>query len=114
MDAKEWEALCKRCGKCCYEKVDLGAGVIHYTDIPCEHLDTETKLCKVYRKRHDAEADCMKLTENLVRTTPWMPDDCAYVEYLRLKDTMAEVRAVRKRKSRRTRSRRKHNGRQDY
>jgi uncharacterized cysteine cluster protein YcgN (CxxCxxCC family) len=96
---EQWEAICRRCGKCCYEKVDLGAGVVRYTDQPCEHLDTATNLCKVYSNRHELEPDCIMLTEHLVRTLPWLPEDCAYLEYVRHKDTLAAVRAVQKRKT---------------
>ena len=67
MNRDQWEAICKRCGRCCYEKVDLGGGIIHYTDEPCVHLDTETNLCKVYDKRDEVEPDCITLTEHLVR-----------------------------------------------
>ncbi len=68
---EQWEAICRRCAKCCYEKVDLGGGIIRYTDEPCEHLDTKTKLCKVYENRHEAEPDCISLTEHLVRFLHW-------------------------------------------
>ncbi len=91
---EQWEAICRRCAKCCYEKVDLGGGIVRYTDQPCEHLDTETKLCKVYENRHEVEPDCISLTEHLVRFLHWMPEECAYVEYVRHKDTLTTVRAV--------------------
>jgi uncharacterized cysteine cluster protein YcgN (CxxCxxCC family) len=107
MTHEEWEAICNRCGKCCYEKVDLGGGVIHYTDEPCEYLDTKTKLCKVYDRRHELVADCLSLTEQLARTLHWLPEDCAYVKYFRHIDTLEAVRAVERRKGRKSRSRRK-------
>ena len=107
MNPEEWEAICTKCGKCCYEKVDLGAGEIRYTDEPCRYLDTQTKLCQVYRNRHEAEPDCISLTEHLVRTLHWLPEDCAYVEYVRLKDTVAAVKAAGKNRKRDRRSRRK-------
>ena len=99
MNQEEWESICNKCGKCCYEKVDLGAGEIHYTDEPCQYLDTETRLCKVYHNRHESEPDCISLTEHLVRTLNWLPEDCAYVAYVRHVDTVTEVRkAANKRK----------------
>lgn len=108
MNSRDWEAICRKCGKCCYEKVDLGAGEIRYTDEPCAHLDTETKLCKVYDTRHEVEPDCMSLTEHLVRILRWLPEDCAYVEYVRHKDTLVAVRAAEKeRKSDRRAGRRR-------
>lgn len=95
----EWEDICNQCGKCCYEKVDLGGGVIRYTDEPCEHLDTETNLCKVYKNRHEVEPDCISLTEELVRTLHWLPEECAYLEYVRYKDTLQAVRRQAEKKS---------------
>jgi uncharacterized protein len=96
MDQEEWDSICRRCGKCCYEKVDLGGGVIRYTDESCENLDTETHLCKVYYERHEVEPDCISLTEDLVRTLHWLPEDCAYVEYVNHLDTIHAVRAAGK------------------
>ncbi|MBI4966412.1 MAG: hypothetical protein HY913_24240 [Desulfomonile tiedjei] len=94
MKREEWESICSKCGKCCYEKVDLGAGVVRYTDEPCQHLDVETNLCKVYHNRHEAEPDCISLTEHLVRSLDWLPEDCAYVAHIRHIDTLAEVRVA--------------------
>jgi uncharacterized cysteine cluster protein YcgN (CxxCxxCC family) len=106
MERDEWEAICRRCGKCCYEKVDLGAGLIHYTDEPCVHLDTRTKLCKVYHNRSEAEPDCITLTEDMVRMLHWLPEECAYLEYVRHEDTLAAVKAAQNAKTR-SRKRRK-------
>ncbi len=103
---EQWEAICKRCGSCCYEKVDLGAGSIVYTDEPCEHLDTETKLCKVYASRHEVEPDCISLTEHLVRHLSWLPENCAYTAYVRHNDTVSAVQEAGKNK-RRSRKRRR-------
>lgn len=96
MNTDEWEAICRKCGKCCYEKVDLGGGIIRYTDEPCAHLDTESKLCKVYHNRGDVEPDCITLTEHLVRTLTWLPEDCAYSEYVRMQDTLSAIRCAKK------------------
>ncbi len=100
MDRDQWEAVCRRCGQCCYEKVDLGGGIIQYTDEPCVHLDTETNLCKVYERRGEAEPECITLTEHLVRTLHWLPEECAYVEHVRHKDTLAAVREIARTKKR--------------
>jgi hypothetical protein len=100
MSPEEWESICNKCGKCCYEKVDLGGGIIRYTDEPCIHLDTETNLCKVYGNRHEAEPDCISLTEHLVRTLTWLPEDCAYLKHIGHVDTLVTVREVDRRKKR--------------
>jgi hypothetical protein len=106
MKDEEWESICNRCGKCCYEKLDLGQGKIVYTDVPCEYLDTETNLCMVYQNRHEKVPDCMSLTPDLVRILSWLPKDCAYLAYVRRNDTIAAVRAasnIRKRDLKRKR-----------
>ncbi|MEW6351981.1 MAG: YkgJ family cysteine cluster protein [Thermodesulfobacteriota bacterium] len=102
MDRDEWESICTKCGRCCYEKVDLGGGEIVYTDEPCVHLDTETNLCKVYDRRHEVEPDCISLTEELVRSLGWLPEGCAYVEHVGFRDALTAVRraANSKRKQR--------------
>jgi len=107
MDREEWEAICRRCGKCCYEKVDLGGGIIRYTDEPCDQLDTETGLCRVYETRHEVEPDCISLTEELVRTLRWLPPDCAYLEYVRHKETIQAVRKAERTRKKRRNSRRR-------
>ena len=107
MDRDQWEAICTRCGKCCYEKVDLGCGVIRYTYEPCVHLDTVTHLCTVYENRHEVEPECISLTEHLVRALPWLPEDCAYVEHVRRLDTLTAVRGAEKDSRRGRRSKRR-------
>lgn len=108
MQPEEWENICRKCGKCCYEKVDLGAGIVRYLDEPCAHLDTATNMCKVYHNRHEVEPDCISLTPELVRELYWLPEDCAYVAHMRHLDTIEAVRnAERKAKGRGKSKRRK-------
>ncbi|MGO8822970.1 MAG: YkgJ family cysteine cluster protein [Desulfomonilaceae bacterium] len=97
---EEWEAICLKCAKCCYEKIDLGDGHIVYTEEPCVYLDTATRMCKIYDKRQEIEPDCIKLNADFIRQINWMPPDCAYVEYLSQKDTLHAVRAIEKSKRR--------------
>jgi len=73
----EWEALCRRCGRCCYEKIDFH-GVIYYTDLPCEYLDLETRLCRVYPTRQKVRKGCVKLTRTAL-DKGFLPGDCPYV-----------------------------------
>jgi len=73
----EWEALCQRCGRCCYEKIDFD-GVIYYTDLPCEHLDLKTSLCRVYAARHKVRKGCVKLNP-IALSKGFLPGDCPYV-----------------------------------
>ena len=54
-NVRDWESVCCRCGRCCYEKIDF-EGRIYYTGIPCQFLDTQTRLCRVYAERDSATA----------------------------------------------------------
>ncbi|NCO52288.1 MAG: hypothetical protein GW875_09335, partial [Deltaproteobacteria bacterium] len=47
-DSSAWEALCHRCGQCCFEKGIDGKGRIIETGVPCRHLDIHSRLCRVY------------------------------------------------------------------
>lgn len=77
MNRTEWDALCRRCGRCCYEKLEF-EGQVYYTDTPCDKLDPETALCTVYTSRHTAKPQCMALTQaSLDRGI--LPADCPYV-----------------------------------
>ena len=77
MDRAEWEARCRRCGRCCYEKIEH-EGRVYYTDTPCDKFDPKTALCTVYPERHLVMAQCMELTsEALLRGI--LPADCPYV-----------------------------------
>lgn len=73
----EWEAVCQRCARCCYEKIDY-RGRIYYTNQPCQHLDPVTNLCNVYLQRDNCHSDCARLTPELV-AAGILPEDCPYV-----------------------------------
>ena len=76
----QWEGLCERCARCCYEKIDLD-GSIFYTKIPCDQLDLETGLCRVYAERDKVRSDCQRLTPELV-AAGILPVDCPYAQYI--------------------------------
>ncbi len=77
-DLERWESVCRRCGRCCYEKVDF-EGHVYYTELPCEFLDVETKLCRVYTERDVERPGCVKLNDEILRKGI-LPSDCPYVE----------------------------------
>jgi uncharacterized cysteine cluster protein YcgN (CxxCxxCC family) len=81
MTRDEWEAICKRCGRCCYEKVDF-QGKIYYTQVPCEHLDLNTRLCRTYPERETSRSGCVALTPELLKQGV-LPADCPYVAGLK-------------------------------
>jgi len=73
-----WEALCRRCGRCCFEKIEF-EGEVYYTDVPCEKLDLTTRLCTVYNDRTKARPGCVQLTPSIVKRGI-LPADCPYVQ----------------------------------
>jgi len=74
---KDWEARCRRCGRCCYEKIEF-EGHIYYTDTPCEKLDLESRCCTVYADREMLRPGCVQLTPEIVGRG-FLPADCPYV-----------------------------------
>jgi uncharacterized cysteine cluster protein YcgN (CxxCxxCC family) len=48
-----WEAHCRRCGLCCYEKEYRGSSVVTNFNRPCPHLDLSSRLCTVYESRFE-------------------------------------------------------------
>jgi uncharacterized protein len=73
------EDLCRRCGVCCHEKFEIGEMVI-ITDVPCQHLDPATNLCRIYRDRHTRTTRCLSVEEGIERRA--FPADCPYVRDL--------------------------------
>ncbi len=80
---ENWEALCKQCGECCFEKRIDRKGRILTTSIPCRFLDIHTRRCRVYPDRFAHEEDCIKLTPENVPDFDWLPEDCAYRQFLK-------------------------------
>ncbi len=72
--------VCGRCGKCCFEKEYRADGTVAYSDTPCEYLDTETLLCKVYADRHACKQGCRALTLKVL-AEGWLPAECTYYTY---------------------------------
>ncbi|MHB1399875.1 MAG: CxxCxxCC domain-containing protein [Trichloromonadaceae bacterium] len=75
-----WEARCRRCGRCCYEKIEDDAG-IYYTEVACEKLDLGSLQCTVYATRETSRPGCRALTPELV-ARGLLPADCPYVAEL--------------------------------
>jgi uncharacterized cysteine cluster protein YcgN (CxxCxxCC family) len=75
--SREWDELCARCGRCCYEKLDY-RGRIFYTNKPCPHLDTKANQCRIYLQRTEVHPDCARLTPKLA-SSGFLPADCPYV-----------------------------------
>ena len=88
-----WESLCKRCGLCCFEKIEDETGAVFFTATPCQYLDVETNQCSIYERRFELNPECVKLTEKLVRKLHWLHDDCGYRRALGIR--RSRVRAER-------------------
>jgi len=97
----EWEALCRRCGECCFEKWVEGDGTVHPTAIPCRHLDIHSRECRVYHKRFEVGEGCVKLTPEVVASVRWLPAGCGYVMQTGKSDSVSEVSAPRSKDRRR-------------
>ena len=74
------EALCRRCGRCCYEKFIVD-GHVFTTRTPCRHLDVKTNLCTVYEERFEVNPQCLDVAGGIVFHA--FPADCPYVRGLR-------------------------------
>jgi uncharacterized cysteine cluster protein YcgN (CxxCxxCC family) len=79
LNGEEWEALCDGCGRCCLLKIDdEDSGELYYTNVICEHHDSERCCCSHYADRSLLVPDCIKVTPLVARTAEWLPDTCAY------------------------------------
>ena len=77
--SKDWENICRRCGRCCLLKLqDDDTDEMYYTNVICRYYDIEQNLCTVYHKRCELVPECLKLTPQNVDKLRWMPKVCAY------------------------------------
>lgn len=88
MTLSEWEALCNRCGKCCYYK-EIRDGKWHLTDVPCDFLNQSTNTCTVYQHRHIIAPDCVIFDPD--RLPDWLPSDCGYRRYAMARDKQSAL-----------------------
>lgn len=70
------EKLCRKCGRCCRVKL-LTEGEVFVLPETCPHLDPRTKLCRVYKRRHQVNPDCGKMDAAIAARV--FPEDCPYV-----------------------------------
>ena len=83
-ESSAWEATCRQCGLCCFEKIEDEDGTIFHTSTPCRYLDVVSRRCRIYERRFSINPECIKLTEELVRRLHWLHDDCGYRQALGL------------------------------
>lgn len=70
------EALCRCCGRCCYEKYVVEDRVFTSRK-PCPHLDLRSRRCKVYDRRREVNPRCVTVDEGIKMGV--FPADCPYV-----------------------------------
>lgn len=73
---KQWESVCRRCGRCCHHKIRFGDAVV-ISDLPCDYLDPVTNLCTVYPERYARQPLCS--SAEISADIGVLPDDCPYV-----------------------------------
>ena len=80
LSAKEWEALCDGCGKCCLNKLeDEDTQEVALTNVACRLFDDSTCRCAQYPIRHQFVPECIVLKpSNIEDHLYWMPQTCAY------------------------------------
>lgn len=92
--------LCNKCpasirGKCCYYSTRIIDNNLFYWKIslskhPCKYLNTKTGRCRIYKKRHTINANCLTIKEMFLCGT--IPKECLYVKnnpkYQKRKDTV--------------------------
>lgn len=94
IEDEKWDSICKKCGSCCFEKIEDERGNIFYMQSACKFLDIITRRCKIFEKRFEINPNCIKLTPELVKSLRWLPPDCGY----RDSDDAPPVKISRKRK----------------
>jgi uncharacterized cysteine cluster protein YcgN (CxxCxxCC family) len=77
-DGAAWEDRCRRCGRCCFHKIEEEDGTVFVTPVPCRFLDVVERTCKIYERRFAVNPACIRLTPELVAQLPWLPRDCGY------------------------------------
>ena len=93
----EHEAKCRRCGRCCYEKLIID-GHVFTTRTPCRYLDVTARTCTVYERRLDLNPRCLTVPQGIELGV--FPADCPYVQglhdYLPAEEGWLEAETVRK------------------
>ena len=77
-DSQSWESMCRRCGLCCFEKLEDENGTVFFTSTPCRYLDVVSRECRIYERRFAINPKCIKLTPDLIRKLNWLHDQCGY------------------------------------
>ena len=83
-DHAGWEAVCDRCGRCCFEReIDPDGDVVIDYAAPCEFLEVGTRRCREYDRRFRVCNRCRRLTPLHALVGRYLPPECAYVRRFR-------------------------------
>ncbi|ART79410.1 YkgJ family cysteine cluster protein [Oceanisphaera avium] len=77
LNAKEWEALCDGCAKCCLVR-QVDDTKVRVFNISCDLLDVSQRRCQDYEHRLSRVSHCHALTPENVTRFNWLPESCAY------------------------------------
>ena len=79
MSTQQWESLCDGCGRCCLHKLqDEETDEIHYSDVACRLLDTDSGRCTDYAHRTTRVPGCIAMQPQDYRAIEYLPRSCAY------------------------------------
>lgn len=81
MATPEWEARCKRCGKCCHRLEEVDGRFVRHDTLTCEYFDAETRKCTVYQNRFMVNPMCREVIQICVAEwleNGFLPPDCGY------------------------------------
>ncbi len=82
MDQPNKEELCKRCGKCCCDKILINNTIYNFLNNPCKYLvkyENGKCSCSVYEKRHElTDQQCLTIEDAIKMQI--LPADCGYRE----------------------------------
>lgn len=79
MTEQEWESLCDGCARCCLMKLeDEDTAEVHYTNVSCRLLNTETCQCVDYPHRLSEVPECLDIRKMKQSEYQWLPASCAY------------------------------------
>lgn len=79
LNEQQWESICDGCAQCCAHKLQCDeTEEIFYTNIVCQHLDSQKCQCGVYGDRHTYVPDCIKITPENASQLTWIPETCGY------------------------------------
>jgi uncharacterized cysteine cluster protein YcgN (CxxCxxCC family) len=99
-----WEAICRRCGRCCFQKVIRDGVTAANYRAPCRFLDRSSRLCTVYDSRFTRCSECRKMTVFHAIFASYLPEGCGYV----MKFRPAFLRGSKGRRPKRGRKERAH------